>query len=208
MFKERRDIGIRSKVRQADQQYGDQPDPCLWVDKQSWQVTDLNGFLRSESRQQEDLRQQHRNAHQRRDQEGHPPAHQAAEPGTHRHAQNGGQGHAHHDDRGGLCYAHALGRQPPAEGNGRGPEAADADAEQYAAEQQQAEIISKGHHQVGDDHYQCQADQQVTTVHGANADRQKRRGEGSHDAGQCHHQSGVTGTDAQIAGDVVEYAHR
>jgi hypothetical protein len=87
VFEERRDIGVGGKVRQADQQHGDQADPRLWVDEQGRQVADANGLFRHEPRQQEDLRQQHRYAHQRSDQERHAPAHQAAEPGADGHAQ-------------------------------------------------------------------------------------------------------------------------
>jgi hypothetical protein len=68
--------------------------------------------------------------------------------------------------------------------------------------------LAKATRGVGDDHDHRQADQQIATVHGANANRQQGRGERSHDAGQGHHQTGVAGTDTQVAGDVVEHAHR
>ncbi|MNH18604.1 hypothetical protein D3C79_783130 [compost metagenome] len=50
LFEEGRDIGVRGKVRQADQQHGNQANPRLWVDEQGRQVADANGLVRVEPR--------------------------------------------------------------------------------------------------------------------------------------------------------------
>nr|GEX61901.1 hypothetical protein [Tanacetum cinerariifolium] len=183
LFEERGNVGIRGKV-------------C-----------DANGLVGHEPWQQENLRQQYGHADQRGDQKGRAPAQQAAQPGADRHAQHGREGHTDHDDRGGLRHTDAFGRESSAERNGRGPEPADADAQQHTAKQQQAEVAGVGHHGVGDDHDQRQSDQQIATVHGANADRQQRGCQGGGYAGQGHHQAGVARTDAQIAGNVIKHAY-
>ncbi|MNH13527.1 hypothetical protein D3C79_731000 [compost metagenome] len=195
-------------MRQANQQHGDQPDPSLRVDEQGWQVADANGLFRAEPRQQEDLRQQHGYPHQCGDQEGHAPPHQAAQPGAHRHAHYGSQRYASHDDGVGLGHAHTIRRQAAAEGDGGCPETADTDTQQHAADQQQIEVASIGHDRVGDNHDQRQADQQVAPVQRTYTHGNYRGGQRGHDAGQGHHQAGKACTDAKVAGDIVEHAHR
>ncbi|MNC38568.1 hypothetical protein D3C75_871800 [compost metagenome] len=116
-------------MRQADQQHGDQTDPCLRVDEQRRQVADADGLFRHQPRQQEYLCQQHRYAYQCSDQERHAPAHQATQPGADRHAHYRRQGYARHDDGVGFGYAHSVRCQAAAEGDGCRPEAANTDTQ-------------------------------------------------------------------------------